>query len=100
MAERIVILGWGGEAIELYDAMDAAAFVDTGMCRASLTKWGGPLANATVLIPERKYLDTIGGENEKGYTQAWAVIRKLVRPAARNEFVLTAPIPVGEGVAS
>lgn len=32
MAERIVVLGYGGACIELHSALDAGAFVESGRC--------------------------------------------------------------------
>lgn len=92
MSTRIVLLGWAGEAIEV-DSSEAGAFVDSGMCRASMSKWGGPLADATVLMFRAEYLLAHGGEGEAGQTQAMKVARKLA-PGART-FILEGPIPVG-----
>lgn len=94
MADRIVVLGWGGEAIELFSAMDASAFVDGGMLRASMALWSGPLADATVLQPTVKYLRDHGGENEEGYTHAFRSIRRLVRESDRCDLELETPIPL------
>ena len=96
MADRIVLLGWNGEAIELKYPGDAAAFVDTGMCRVSLTLWSGPLADATILQIETGWLLKNGGENEVGYAAAIAAVEALVRPEERDRFILDVPIPVRE----
>lgn len=99
MADRIVVLGWGGEAIELRSAMDASAFVDGGMLRPSLALWSGPLADATVLRPNQAYLREHGGETEEGYRYVFSTIRKLVRDQDREDLELATPIPLASHAA-
>lgn len=93
MATRIVLLGWAGRAMELAPN-DAAALVDTGTCRVSMTKWGGPLADATVLEFRVDYLLRIGAQDaEATHDQAWANVRALI--PSGELFQVDTPIPVG-----
>jgi hypothetical protein len=95
MAERLVVLGWAGRALEIPSASDAAACVYTGMLRVSLTKWGGPLANATVLQFTGHYLDAVlPGGGEETYRQAWKNLLALPMHPRPVEFELETPIPL------
>jgi len=93
MAVRIVLLGWGAAALEL-DSPDAGAMIAAGICRVSLSKWGGPLADATVLMFRPEYLRAHGGESdETAHLQAF-VRAKLLCPNA-SAFQVEVPIEVG-----
>lgn len=96
MATRNVLFGWGGKCMEL-NASDASALVDSGMCRASLTQWGGELADATVLMFRGEYLMMTGfhQDSEEAHAEAWRTVQALPTFNAR-EFEITTPVPVGQ----
>lgn len=98
MAERIVVLGYGGACIELHSALDAGAFVESGTLRVSLTKWSGPLANATVLCPSQARVNEVRRllrcDDERAYRRVFKDI--LAMPlAGSTQFTIDGMIPVG-----
>jgi hypothetical protein len=94
MAERIVVLGWGSEALELDSALDADALVTGGSLRVSFTKYGGPLANAVVLVPTNKLLGrAMENSRKQDHERAFATLQRLC-PRARL-FDVDTPITVG-----
>lgn len=95
MAERIVVLGLGGKCLEIPSAMDAGASVNMGMLRASLTKWSGPLANATVLVFTHEYLSKYGNPNEvPAHEKAWENLLAMPYRPLAVEFEVETPIPL------
>ena len=96
MAQRIVVLGYEGQALEIPNAMDADACVSSGMLRASVAKWSGPLRDATVLVFSDDYLRTQGNDSvENRYRRAWRNLLRLPMRPKPIEFELDTPIPVG-----
>lgn len=93
MAARLVLLGYGGRCGEM-DPGDAGTLISSGMCRVSLTKWAGPLADATVLMFRPEYLAAHGGETAEGYANAWTRVVRLLGLGLR-EFDVPLPINVG-----
>lgn len=94
MAARIVLLGYGGRCAEI-DSPDAGALIASGMCRPSLTKWAGPLADATVLTFRPEYLAAHGGEtDDQAHANAWTRALRLLGVGMR-EFEVRFPIEVG-----
>lgn len=95
MAARMVVLGWAGECVELASASDAGASVNHGVLRVSLTMWAGPLADATVLMFDEKYLDELGGrDTERAHRKAMKNLLAMPLYKPRT-FTVETPIPVG-----
>lgn len=92
MAERIVLLGWAGEALELAP-LDADVLVKDKICRVSFTLWGGPLADAVVLVPHRKALG-VSWENagQEDFAKVMERVKRLC--ATARPFTVRSPVPI------
>lgn len=69
MSDRIVVLGWEGRALEL-SSPEAELLVKHGHCRVTLTRWGGDLSDATVLMP-------LGPMNREDQLSIWDRILRV-----------------------
>lgn len=95
MSQRIVLLGVG-QGLEL-SASDASACIQAGMTYASMTMYAGPLADATVLMFEGKYLDALGGREEiDAHEEAWKNALALPRHPRHAPFPIETPIPLAQ----
>lgn len=98
MAERIVVIGIGGDALEIANALDADVMVREKTLRVSVTRWGGSLANATVLFPHKKFLG-VEWENAspERITQALDRIQRLSLQSRRIKIEerLVVHVPLG-----
>lgn len=93
MSARIVLLGWEGHCVEFSSALDADALRNDGVVRASLMKVGGPLTDATILVFEEHYLDSLGGR-EAEHAHKEALRRLLQMPLYQpREFDVEIPLP-------